>query len=60
MTSQFNQHVREFNAQLEAARKEAARAEAAPLILVINTVDGHEPSQDEIREEVLRLLELRQ
>lgn len=60
MTSQFNQHVREFNAQLEAARKKAARAEAAPLILVINTVDGHEPSQDEIREEVLRLLELRQ
>jgi len=56
MTSQFNQHVREFNAQLEEARKEAARAKAAPLILVINTEDGYSPSHDEIREEALRLI----
>lgn len=59
MQQRLNQAVKEQNARLEELRKETARANAAPLILVINPVDGRTPTQDEIREEVLRLLDER-
>jgi|RhiMetStandDraft_4_1073278.scaffolds.fasta_scaffold07641_8 hypothetical protein len=59
LQQRLNQAVKEQNARLEELRKETAQANAAPLILVINTVDGRTPTQDEIREEVLQLLDER-
>lgn len=59
MRMRLDTAVKELNSQLEEFRQEAARASKAPIIVVINAKNGHQPSSDEIREEMLRLVEER-
>lgn len=54
--NEFKAAAKEFAAQLEEVRREVARVKAAPLIICITG----EHSSEEIREEVLRLVEERQ